>query len=84
MLHALCPMPTGYLSKVIPMNNFLDRHHKYLRYLLVLSFITLVILVAATSAQGANCLSVDGVSSGTTVADTTTAPPPSPWRKLGR
>jgi hypothetical protein len=50
--------------------NLLDRHHKYLRYLLVLSFITFLILVAATSAQGANCLSVDGVSSGKTVADT--------------
>ena len=50
------------------MNNLLDRHHKYLRYLLVLSFITFVILVAATSAQGVNCLSVDRVSSGLATA----------------
>jgi hypothetical protein len=49
--------------------NLLDRHHKYLRYLLVLSFITFVILVAATSAQGA-CLSIDAVSTGTTASDT--------------
>ena len=57
---------------MIPMNNYknlLDRHHKYLRYLLVLSFITFVILVAATSAQGA-CLSIDAVTTGTTTLDT--------------
>jgi hypothetical protein len=35
------------------MNNFLDRRKNYFKYLLVLSFITFVILVAATSAQGA-------------------------------
>lgn len=34
------------------MNNFLDRHRNYLKYLLVLSFITFVILFAATVAHG--------------------------------
>ena len=52
--------------------NLLDRHHKYLRYLLVLSFITFVILVAATSTQGA-CLSIDAVTTGTTASDTSTS-----------
>jgi hypothetical protein len=32
--------------------NFLDRHNKYLRYLLLISLITFVILFAATSAHG--------------------------------
>jgi len=50
--------------------NFLDRHSKYLRYLLVLSFITFVILLAATSAQG-GCVGIDHVSSGSATATAT-------------
>ncbi|MGD9166070.1 MAG: DUF2341 domain-containing protein, partial [Syntrophobacterales bacterium] len=51
------------------MNNFLDRHKNYLKYLLVLSFITFVILVAATSVQGA-CLTIDAQTTGTTASNT--------------
>ena len=41
---------------MIPMNNYknlIDRHHKYLRYLLVLSLITFLILFIASAAHGA-------------------------------
>ncbi|MGD8989474.1 MAG: DUF2341 domain-containing protein, partial [Syntrophobacterales bacterium] len=51
------------------MNDLLYRHNKYLKYLLVLSFITFVILFAATSAQGA-CLSIDAQTTGTTATNT--------------
>ena len=71
-VHPFWLLTTGYLSKVVSMNehsNLLDRHNKYFRYLLVLSFITFLILVAATSAQGA-CLSIDAVTTGTTASDT--------------
>jgi hypothetical protein len=41
------------LSKVVPMNDFLDRHKNYLKYLLLLSLITFVILCVARVAHGA-------------------------------